>query len=111
MTIVFPNHQDSLARLAAEARRLADALDRLAVDGQPAAADVADAPVLTDWWVGMNPTPALRGTIAGDPDAHHAGFVESANLFAMDYNARWARTWLGWYRLDVKAPSLRRGRP
>jgi hypothetical protein len=108
MTIVFPNHQDSLARLASEARQLADALDRLAVDGQPNASDMADAPTLTDWWIGMNDTPALRGKISEPPDAHHAGYIDTANLFAMDYNARWARTWSGWYRLDVKAAPLRK---
>ena len=63
MTIVFPNQQDSLAKLASEARRLADALDRLAAEGQPTAADMIDAPVLTDWWIGTNPTPALRGSM------------------------------------------------
>jgi len=110
VTIVFPRHQDSFAALAAELRRLADDLDRLAASGRPSPADLAGAPVLSNVRMGSNPNPGLRGTVIGHPDVPDGDYVETTDLYAVDPEGRWARTWSRWYALGEHAPPLRRRR-
>jgi len=110
MTIVFPHHQDSLAGLAARLRRLANDLDRLVADGRPSAADMAGAPVLSRVRMDANQNPGLRGVVSGHPDLPEGEWVDTTDLYAVDYHGAWARTWDGWFSLGPKSPPLR-GRP
>jgi len=100
MTTVFLDDCKSLAQIAAEARRLADDLDRLAVDGAPAPADLVGAPLLDGWWIGLADRPALRGRIVGDPAHRDGATLKTDDLVAMDYGAGWARTLTRWYAFN-----------
>ncbi len=108
MPILFPHDQSRLAALADQARRLADALSRLAVAGKPSAADMVGAPIVSGFRIGLNGTPALSGTIVANPPIFHDDHTMTDDLFAIDYDARWARTWSRWYALDDKSMPLGR---
>jgi hypothetical protein len=115
MSIIHPSSAD-LRAAADQARRLADALDRLAADGQPSPADVAGAPVLDAWLLARRAAPALVGRVRGHPSVGEGRLTLTSELFAIDPNPakRWARTWSRLYRLGSPnlddAMSSRRGR-
>jgi len=102
MTTIHLNNRTSLTQLAAEARRLADVLDRLAIHGAPAPADMAGAPVLRRWRIGLTDRPALTGTLVGDPEDGDRVHARIDDLVAMDYPAGWARTLTRWYATDAR---------
>ncbi len=108
MPIVFPHPQDRLATLAAQARRLADALDLLAAGGQPSDADLADAPALDDWCIKLRESPVIHGKVTGHPERDDGDYASTDEVFAVDYDGRFALAFSGWYVLKVKAAPLRR---
>ncbi len=99
MSIVFPSSQDDLSDIAAQARRLADALDRLAADRRPSTPEMAGAPMLDAWSMGSRRVPALVGTVAGHRSIAEARLTITSELFAIDPRGRWARTWSRFYWL------------
>ncbi len=105
MTISFPNRQSSLADIAVHARRLADALDRLAVDGGPTPTDLVDAPVIDGWRPAHRFAPALFGQVTGHLLLPSSKPKVTSELFALDPDGRWARTWSRYYRLKAPIPS------
>jgi len=110
MSIVFPSSQDDLSDIAAQARRLADALDRLAADGRPSPSEMAGAPMLDRWLIGSRRAPALVGTVAGHPSIGSARLTITSELFAFDPHGRWARTWSRFYWLadPISSPAGKR---
>lgn len=63
MSITCPFNNAHPSILADQARRLADALDRIAADIQPSASDLADAPVIDCWKPATRFAPALIGVV------------------------------------------------
>jgi hypothetical protein len=99
---------DDPREIARQARRLADALDRLAADDGPSAADLTDAPILTDWRKVARAAPALAGIVSGHPLIAQGRLSVTSEVFAIDGGGTWARTWSRFYRLGSPA---RDGRP
>ncbi len=110
MSILFPSSQDDLSSVAAQAHRLADALDRVATDGRPSPSDMAGAPMLDRWLIGSRRAPALVGTVAGHPSIGDARLAITSELFAIDPHGRWARTWSRFYWLADPISSANRRR-
>lgn len=106
MSLILPSSDSGgLADIAAQARRLADALDRLAANrGRPSAADLAGAPVLDCWQPTSRLAPALIGLVTGHPRIGDDRATITSELFAVDTTARWARTWSRFYKLGDAAP-------
>ena len=88
------------------ARRLADDLERLLLNGAPTTSDLSGAPTLDFWDRTQAPSPALIGVISGHPLIRDGRISVTSNLFALDGDGAWARTWSRWYRLREKAPPL-----
>jgi len=108
MSLILPSSESGgLADIAAQARRLADALDRLAANrGRPSAADLAGAPVLDCWQPTTRWAPALIGLATGHPRIGAGRATVTSELFAVDTTASWARTWSRYYRLGDAAPAI-----
>ena len=105
MPFVIPSaNPDDLPEIAAQARRLADALDRLAKDGRPAPLDLIDAPVIDAWRPARRMAPALIGQVTGHPLLRSDKPKVTSELFALDRDGHWARTWSRWYRLAALLP-------
>jgi hypothetical protein len=86
------NTAERLEALAADLRRLA-------ADRMPSAGDLAEAPVLRGWGVLSRPSTALTGTVEGHPRIGDHRQAVTSELFAIDRDARWARTLNRYYRL------------
>ncbi len=98
MPLQFPGFADP-ADLVRQARDFADAIDRIVATGAPSADELSRAPVL-DWWRPATRTaPALIGLVAGHPRLRAGATTMTAELFAIDADAGWARTWSRVYRL------------
>ena len=98
MSLQFPGFADP-ADLVRQARDFAEAIDRIVTSGGPSADDLARAPVL-DWWRPATRTaPALIGLVAGHPRLRAGATTMTSDLFAIDADAGWARTWSRVYRL------------
>ena len=85
--------------IARQARRLADALDRIALNNEPSPVDLADAPILDGWRKVARLAPALAGVVSGHPLIREGRSSITSEVFAMDGGGRWARTWSRFYRL------------
>lgn len=98
------DHRSSQDRL----RDLADALDAAEGGEYPSADELAAAPVLEDWELGMRPVAALVGRVTGHSD-HRAGRrIRTSEVYVSDRRT-WARTYSRLYRLGRPAgqrPSL-----
>lgn len=79
-------------------RDLADALTRIR-DGGPTADDLADAPVLDRFVIVPRMRPSLAGIAAGHPVLSGDRIIRTSELFAIDSDAGWARTYSRFYRL------------
>ena len=105
MPILLPSPDaGGLRALADQADNLVDALRRLAA-GAPNRADLADAPVLDCWRPASRFAPALLGLVDGHPIIGANRTTLTSELFAIDTDAGWARTWSRWYRLGDPLPS------
>lgn len=105
MPIHLPSGDVDLDDLADRARSLADAFDRLIADGRPSHADLADAPSLDCWSPTTRLAPALFGLATGHPRIGNNRATLTSEVFAIDRDRRWARTWSRWYRLGDALPS------
>jgi hypothetical protein len=103
MSIIHPSRAN-LRAAAAQARRLADALE-MAADGGPPRAALAEAPILSYWEPVRRFAPALMGVVDGHPTIGPHRATVTSELFAMDGDALWARTWSRWYRLGAPMPA------
>jgi hypothetical protein len=98
MSLQFPGFADP-ADLARQARDFAEAIDHIVASGAPPADDLLRAPAL-DWWRPTTRTaPALIGLVAGHPRLRAGATTMTSELFAIDADAGWARTWSRLYRL------------
>jgi hypothetical protein len=99
MTILYPSITGDAAEVAAQARRLADDIERMTQCAQFFPAALSAAPVLDAWRPALRTVHALTGVVARHPgiiDGHQA---LSSELFAIDVESGWARTWSRFYAL------------
>ena len=107
MSILFPSVGDqSLADFAAQLRRLADDVERLAGGAQPLTSDLAAAP-LADWWrFTRREALALIGVVSGHPsrpDGDPRTMITS-EIYAIDLERGWVRTLGRYYALGRPVP-------
>jgi hypothetical protein len=106
MSIIMPSADSGdLSDLADQARRVADALDRLSHD-RPSASDLADAPMLRDCHLAARLAPAFHGVVTGHPLIGSGRRTLTSEVFAYDPDAYgpgvgWARTWSRLYRITA----------
>lgn len=91
-----------LRALAAVHAALARDLCRLAAGTAPSPAELATAPVVTHWRVGIRPVPALIGRVDGHPLLPR-GPLTSSELIVLDRSRGFARTLSRWYVLGQPA--------
>ncbi|MDF3606669.1 ATP-dependent Lon protease [Paracoccus sp. DMF-8] len=78
-----------------------------AAEAGPSEADLALAPVLSDWKAAISPGGhvMLWGEVADHPLLGHAS-ITTSQLIAIDPEAGWARTASRWYRLGRSIDAL-----
>ena len=99
MSIFYPASDVDPVRIAAEAQRLADALDRFAAGAQPTVDDLASAPVIDLWQPAYRAVHVLTGVVARHPHVAHGRAAATSEIFAIDVDAGWARSWSRLYAL------------
>ncbi|WP_442754270.1 DUF6634 family protein [Methylocystis sp. JAN1] len=95
-----------IADLIIRTRSLSDDLARILADGGPSDADLVDAPFLDRFVVVPRMRPALAGIATGHPILGDRRIV-SSELFAIDCDAGWARTFSRFYRIGRPAGAAR----
>ncbi len=103
MSVLFPSAGHTPDELAAAARRLADDLAFLAAGAEPDPAALADAPVLDRWSPGIRRAGCLVGLVSGHPRLRDGHLTATTDLFAINSDGMWARTWSRYYRLGRTA--------
>jgi len=98
MAILFPG-ADSAESIIDCANRLATDIERLVADGSPSAADLSSAPVLDHWRPAPRILTCLAGMVTGHPIVRDGRMMLTSQLFAIDEEARWARSWSRLYSL------------
>lgn len=95
--------------IPAALRRLADDLDRLRAGTAPAAAELANAPLIVDWRCVLSPAGlCLAGFVAGHPLLGNRP-ARTSQLWAADAGGRWVRTLSRYYRVGISADRAPRG--
>jgi len=99
--ILFPclDADDTFRR----AQKLADDLRRIAAGDLPNPADLADAPVISDWVMSVRPESCLVGAISGHPSIGHMRPGRTTSIFAFAPDAGFVRTFNRYYRLGRRA--------
>jgi hypothetical protein len=83
---------------------LAD-LKRIAAGEAPTDADLEDAPLLVGWAMSSKFSPCLVGMAVEHPLLGTTE-ITTSQVWAGDYQARWARTYSRWYRLGASRKEL-----
>lgn len=96
MRIFFPGSQDAVGTVE-KLRRLADDIERLTLF-MPSDAELRDAPELERWTLATRSAPALLGCTRNHPLLGDRRVLTS-EVFAIDGEGRWARTFSRFYRL------------
>ena len=84
------------------ARRLAADIELIAAGG-PTAGDLDGAPILDQWRPVQRSTSALVGIVCGHPTMRDWRPTMTSELFAIDPDMGWARTWSRFYALGRPA--------
>ena len=100
MSIIFPGGDEPVVTVA-KLRALADDIERMTMF-VPGDAELDDAPLLKDWDFAMCAAPALDGIVVGHPILGDSEVITS-EVFAVDADFRWARTFNRFYRLGATA--------
>lgn len=98
MTIIFPGGGDP-ASTVAKLRVLADDIERMTMF-VPGNTELTNAPLLKDWDFAMCATPVLEGFVVGHPILG-CREVLTSEVFAIDADFQWARTFNRFYRLGA----------
>ena len=106
MTICFIG--GDAAHSLAKARQLVDDLADLAKNGGPTTEQLAAAPLLSPWRGTTRSSPALTGLVFGHPRLADNRPALTTELFAIDIDAGWARSWSRFYRLGQPLKDLGR---
>jgi hypothetical protein len=106
MTICFIG--GDAAHSLAKARQLAEDLAQLAKNGGPTPEQLAAAPLLHLWRGTARDSAALTGLVFGHPRLADNRPALTTELFAIDIDAGWARSWSRFYRLGQPLKDLGR---
>ena len=98
---------ESPEALAAKATSLAQDLAELIRTGQPSPEALATAPMLDLWLHTKRTTSALAGRVDEHPLLGHRRLIRTSDVFAIDPEMGWARTWSRFYRLGRNAAAFR----
>lgn len=98
---IFFTGGDEVATTVARLRALADDLERMAMF-QPSA-ELAGAPIVSHWSWTSRKTSALAGFVEGHPILD-SKFIVTSEVFAIDRQRGWARTFSRFYRLGPALP-------
>ena len=98
MTVLFPSISGDPAQIVAQARRLADDIERMLTGAPIDDAVLAGAPMLDAWQPALRTVQALTGIVTGHPGIAEGHTAITSELFAID-PSRWARTWSRYYVL------------
>lgn len=82
-------------------KRLHSDLSRIRSGQAPTQDDLASAPILDHWHIGVRPGACLLGLVSGHPLHADRRLIRSSEIFAIDTASGWARTWSRFYRLGV----------
>lgn len=93
---------EDLARLSADFAHLRD-------QGQPTEAMLRDAPILQCWGAAQGPAPCLIGSVIGHPILGDRRIIHTSEVYALDPDEGWARTWSRFYRLGTHRGELAGG--
>lgn len=96
-----------VADAIARTRDLSDDLARIVAGGGPTGADLADAPVLDRYVIVPRMRPALAGMVAGHPILGDRRLITTSEIYAIDCDAGWARTFSRFYRIGRPAGAAR----
>ncbi|MGQ2908439.1 MAG: DUF6634 family protein [Aliihoeflea sp.] len=104
-----PQHE-SLAKTAERLSALAADLRAIAHGQLPEEFLAGSAPTL-DWWSpAVRPSVCLEGLVSGHPVlVGQDRAIRTSELWHLDQEAGWARTYSRWYRLGQPAPALGQG--
>ena len=99
MSLRFPLDSDPRHTIA-QARAVADDLERLLAGAGPTAADLARAPVIDLWRPALRPAFALIGVVRGHPTVAAGHTALTSDIVAFDPDGlAWARSWGRLYAL------------
>lgn len=92
-------------------QHLTDDLTDIVAGTRPTLQDLENAVVMRRFTIGQHQVPCLIG-LAEDHPRLGSKLITSSQLFCLDPNGKWARTFSRFYRLDAgpAAPNLPRGR-
>ncbi len=99
MTIEFPGGDDPVAT-AEKLRALADDIERMAMFTPTT--ELEDAPLLEGWNFALRTVPILDGHAVGHPILGSRA-VCTSEIFAIDADFRWVRSFSRFYRLGTFA--------
>jgi len=107
MAIQFPGGE-SPAEIVARLRRLAGDIERIIANGAPSDAEMAGAPIIDFYHFGIRATTGLAGVVSRHPLRSDGRLTMTSQLFAIDADAGWARTWSRFYALGRPGDSADR---
>ena len=88
-------------QLAVDAARLAADIERIAGGVAPTEPDLEAAPLLDGWRPGVVWHEVLLGTVVDHPRLGTKPTITTSQLFCLDLERGWARTWSRFYRLGA----------
>lgn len=90
---------DDPREIIRKARALSDDVARILEQGGPSSAELDEAPILDHWAIVARMRPALAGACSGHPLLGDRPFVATTEIYALDPDSGWARTYSCYYRL------------
>lgn len=111
VTFTNGNPQDeSLAETAERLSALAADLRAIALGQIPEELLEGSAPILNRWSLAVRASVCLEGLVSGHPAlTGQDRAIRTSELWDLDAEAGWARTYSRWYRLGQRAPAAGRG--
>jgi len=94
---------ESPADVVAKLRQLADDIERIAANCAPSAAEMARAPIIDFYQFGVRATTGLAGVVSRHPKRPDGRLTMTSELFVIDTEAGYARTWSRFYALGRPA--------
>jgi len=99
MTLLLPSTPGDPAEIVAQARRLADDVEKMLAGAPLDDALLAGAPILNSWRPALRQVQALTGVVNGHPLIAGGRHALTSELYAIDLERGFARTWSRFYLL------------
>ena len=99
MTLLFASTPGDPAEIVAQARRLADDVERMLAGAPLDDALLAGAPILDLWRPALRQVQALTGVVKGHPSVADGRQALTTEVYAIDLERGLARTWSRFYLL------------